>query len=148
MDAFEMEQRRLSKKKESVDPIAVQAAQNNLQQFFEQMTEWEKLATQINDSHSPIIQEKVKAIFEQWATEAACTNRYNRLNAISYSMSPPHTYGSEQFVDVEQQSKNKILLFTKNHLNFQHRYTLLQKNGQWQVDKRQVFDGGWRNKGL
>lgn len=149
MAQFEQEQREQAKSKKTFIPGEVEKAKTVLLSFFQAMTEWEKYAEESSSGPRPFapdLQPKCEAIFNQYCT--AKTRIGYRPTGLSFSGGPDYTYGTQQFIDVEQPSKNKILFYTKNHIDFQYRYILVKKEGDWKVEECQWHSAGWKKYGL
>lgn len=149
MEQFEQEQRNQAKSKKAFIPEEVEKAKTVLLSFFRTITEWEKYAEESSSGSQPFAQDlqpKCEAIFHQYCTDKP-RNGY-RPTGLSFSGGPQYTYGEEQFTDIEQPSKNKIIFYTKNQIDFQYRYILLKKENEWKVDERQWHSTGWKKNGL
>ncbi|NQX43208.1 NTF2 fold immunity protein [Pedobacter steynii] len=149
MEQFEQEQRNQAKSKKNTNPEAVEEARAILLSFFQAMTDWEKYAEASfasSQQFAPDLQPKCEAIFHQYCTDKP-RNGY-RPTGLFFAGGPKYTYGEEQFTDVEQPSKNKIIFYTKNHNDFQYRYLVLKKENEWRVDERQWHSTGWKKNGL
>lgn len=141
---FEAEQRKLAKKKNSMHPDDQKNAKKVLLSFFDAITDWEKYATELLEKNLPLftdeMDEKCMAIYRTY-----CTDKVIQQGARRSFFGPPnYSYAGENIVDTEQSSKNKILFYTKNQIDFQYRYTLLKKGTEWKVDTRQQQDTGWK----
>ena len=54
-------------------------------------------------------------------------------------------YTHQKIIDFEQQTKNKVILYSKDtYLNNQYRYFLIKKGNGWKIDKRQWLNSGWK----
>jgi len=144
IELFEQEQRRLAKKKNTVDPQDMEQALARLSLFFEAMTVWEKYAVQVGFTHDLGV--KCNEVFEQHCTYKP--RRGYRPENLHYSDGPYYTYLEHRIVDTEQVTKNKIYIFTKDQIDFQYRFILMKKDGNWLIDEAQTLDGGWRKIGL
>lgn len=149
MAQFEQEQRDQAKSKKSFIPEEVEKAKAVLLSFFQAMTEWEKYAEASSSGSRPFasdLQPKCEAIFNQYCTDKPRTGY--RPDGIHFSLGPDYSYRTQEFTDVEQASKNKILFYTKNHIDFQYRYILVKKENDWKVDECQWHSTGWKKHGL
>jgi hypothetical protein len=51
-------------------------------------------------------------------------------------------------IDVDHASKKKLYIFTHDRLKGQNRYTLILIDGEWRIDEKHHFSGGWKKYGL
>lgn len=146
---FKQEQRNQAKSKRSFIPEEVEKAKVVLLSFFQAMTEWEKYAEESSSGSRPFapdLQPKCQVIFNQYCTEKP---RWGyRPDGVHFSLGPDYTYKTQELIDVEQPSKNKILFYTKNHIGFQYRYILIKKEDDWKIDECQWHSTGWKKYGL
>lgn len=146
---FEQAQRDQAKSKKTFIPEEVEKAKTVLLSFFEAITEWEKYADESSSGPRPFapdLKPKCEAIFNRYCTDK---NRAGyRPTGVTFSGGPDYSYGTQQFTDVEQPSKNKILFYTKNHIDFQYRYILVKKENEWKVDECHWHSTGWKKYGL
>ncbi len=141
--AFKAEQRSFGKKKKTVDAAAAEVAQKVLQNFFAAMIEWETLAAKTGLSGSGL-SEKCQAIFDKYVI--AKPRKGFRPGWLS--VSTPPEYQSHKIVDLEQVTKNKLYFYTENKLDFQYRFLLVCRDGNWKIDDAQWMSGGWQHCGL
>lgn len=149
MAQFEQAQRNHTKSKKNINPEELEKAKTVLLSFFQAMTDWEKYAETsfaASNEFAQDLQPKCEAIFHQYCTDKPRTGY--RPTGLFFSGGPQYTYGDEQFTDVEQPSKNKIIFYTKNQIDFQYRYIVLKKENEWKVDERQWHSTGWKKNGL
>ncbi len=137
IEDFEAEQRKLNKKKLEFNQKDIDDATEVLKIFFKEINAWEEYAE--NNGHfTDDTFKKCKAIFD-----AYCLEEFTGRQSISSS--PNHTYTNQKIIDFEQQTKNKVILYTKDtYLDNQYRYILLRKENKWKIDKRQWLDSGWK----
>jgi hypothetical protein len=141
---FEQEQRTLASKNGPKDAKDIQHAKDRLMAFFDAMTEWEKYANEVGFTEE--LGTRCKNVFNMYCTEKPRPGY--RPEGLHYSGGPGYTYGEEKLLDSEQVSKNKIIFYTKNHIDFKYRYILVKKNNEWRIDERQYQSGGWKKEGL
>lgn len=144
LEQFEQEQRTLAKKKKSVNSQDITDASQKLLLFFKAMTEWEKYAAVHGFTNETSL--RCKLLFQEYCTYK--TRKGYRPDGLYYSNGPNHTYSTHKIVDSEQSTKNKIYLFTKDHIDFQYRFILVRNDDEWMVDDAQRLDGGWKKVGL
>ncbi len=146
---FEHEQRRLAKKKASIDEAEVSIAKERLIAFFQAITKWERYAEQEYTRTKKFVDElstQCQEIFHTFCIDKPRVG--SRPGWLSFAGAPHYTYEREKWVDVEQVSKNKIIFYTKNDLNLQYRYILCKKENEWKIDERQWKSGSWQKIGL
>lgn len=144
LEQFEQEQRTMAKKKKHVNSQDITHATQKLMLFFTAMTEWEKYATIHGFTDEASF--RCKLLFEEHCTDK--TRKGYRPDGLHYSNGPHYTYSKHKVVDSEQVTKNKIHLYTKDHIDFQYRFMLVNIGSEWKVDEAQRLDGGWKKVGL
>jgi hypothetical protein len=149
IELFEQQQRTLAKKSIIKDDSEIKIAKERLLAFFNAVTEWEKYASEVFTTTKKSYDDlsiKCKEIFKTYCIDKPRAGY--RPNGLSFSDGPNYTYGQEKLIDSEQASKNKIIFYTKDHLDFKYRYILIKKDEVWKIDERQRQSGGWKKCGL
>lgn len=92
--------------------------------------------------------QKLKQIFSLY-----CTVRerpYGRLGSFRHP--PEYDPATEQVLEIVDESKRRVIIFTQEGSGFQHknRYVLLRKADKWLIDNKQWLDpdGKWQKRGL
>ena len=152
MREYEATQRRLARQARgtvvaSEDDAA--AAKRVLLAFFDAMNEWERKMAETDvvppssrdELHEREVNQKAAcaAIFDEYCTSKERAD--GRPNILSYSKSPENV--QETIVDTEQQSKQKMFIYTKDRSGFQRRYLLCKLKNAWKVDYRECLLDGW-----
>ncbi len=144
IEQFEQKQRDLAKKNKSANPQDIDDAKKSLLLFFNAMTKWEQNAVKVVFTKDLSV--KCTLLFREHCIDKSRTGY--RPDNLFYSHGPNYTYLTHSIIDGEQVTKNKIYLFTKDHIDFQYRFILIKKDGQWKIDEVQSLDGGWKKVGL
>lgn len=144
LELFQSEQRKLAKKKTTINAEEIELAKTTLAAFFKAMTDWEKYAAQVGFTEE--LSNRCKTIFKQFCIDKPRPGF--RPDGMHYSGAPHYTYGGHKLVDTEQVSKNKIYLFTKDNIDFQYRFILIKKDNGWKIDEAQRLSAGWKKCGL
>ena len=145
MADFEALQRKLNKKKLAYTKLEIDQSKLLLNNFFRTLTEWEKKAE--NEGFTEEIAVQCVAIFKEYCTEKP--RKGYRPNWLSNANGPNYTYNNQVIVDIEQLTKRKIFIYTKdNYLNAQYRFVMVKKETSWKIDQCYVHDGGWKTYGL
>lgn len=142
---FEQNQRDLQKKnKQYFSHTQIEDAKAKLTHFFEAINQWEASAEQIGFCDE--LQQKCQQIFQQYCTDKP--RHGYRPDGLHYSHAPNFSYTDEIMTDIDHASKKKLYIFTRDRLEGQNRYTLLLIEGEWRIDEKHHFSGGWKKYGL
>lgn len=129
-----------------------------LQAFMTAMHEWERNSYQefekVRNGDGDWISERqhrlqgINEIFAQY-----CTPKDRPLGRQgSFSHPPEYDPETEQVLEIVEESKRRVVIFTQEGSGFRHknRYVLLRKGDKWLIDNKQWFDldGKWQKRGL
>lgn len=129
-----------------------------LYKFMAAMNQWEREAHQesqriLREGGSWAIKnqkdlEAMHKIFAQY-----CTPKDRPLGRQgSFSHPPEYDPETEQVLEIVEESKRRVVIFTQEGSGFQHknRYVLLRKGDKWLIDNKQWLDldGKWQKRGL
>lgn len=69
---------------------------------------------------------------------------------MGLSLSPDGTYAAEKVIDVEQFSKNRLCLYTKQTggAESERRFTMRRVGDGWKIDRVEERLNGWERVGL
>jgi len=131
-----------------------------LQKFIVAMNEWElesyPLLTQCeaneaNETHKAklLVKKKLDFIFDFFCTKRI--RKYGRQAALDCG-EPPEYSPCEVILEHHQENK-KLVIYTQQNLGFKSkfRYTLVYKNKEWLIDRKEYYAGSddkWKNAGL
>ncbi|MCX8747724.1 MULTISPECIES: NTF2 fold immunity protein [Snodgrassella] len=126
----------------------IEEAVSILKNFILAMNKWEGYCEPLtelieNGEDEEPLQNKMRSelndIFNQYCTDKK--RKYGRQVSLDCGY-PPEYSPDEEILKIEELSKNKLLILTKQHTEFknQFRYTLVYKNKEWRIDKKEVFD--------
>lgn len=144
MEHFFEVQRNKAKKTSDLDEKAVEECKKILSSFFSEMTEWEQLVDEKGFDNEEVMP-RILAIWEHHVCEEPRTGY--RPQGLSYSR--PGTYAYENFIDSEQVSRNKILIYTKDgNTGVERRFLMRLTEKGWRIDGVQERLVGWQRSGL
>ena len=142
---FEQQQRDLQKKnKQYFSPEQIKDAKTQLLSFFQAMNQWEAHAEQIGFCEE--LKQQCQAIFQHYCTDKP--RHGYRPDDLHFSHAPYFSYTDEVLTDHDHVTKKKLYMFSRDRLDGQNRYTLLLIDGQWRIDEKHHFSGGWKKYGL
>lgn len=118
-----------------------------LKEFITRMNGWElKYYTLFRDegmtAHKDAAKRELDDIFN-----FLCTKKERKQGRqVSLSCGEPPEYSLNEEVLSCELNKNKGVFITQQHTGFKnkYRYTLLFKNNEWRLDKKEWFDDKWR----
>ena len=145
MEEFAVAQRNQAKKHTAVDRQAADEAQAVLTAFFAAMTAWERETHKTGFEHPTV----KPALQEIWAKYVSEKPRWG-WRPLGLSLSPDGTYAVEKVIDVEQFSKNRLRLYTKQTggAESERRFTMRRVGDGWKIDRVEERLNGWERVGL
>lgn len=151
MREFEATQLRLARESRGT-PAAnasdCEAAKLVLLAFFKAINEWEDQLHKADEAEEKSKSKKrsteeftvkCSAIFDKYCTPKPRAD--GRPNMISYCVPPKYT--NVEIVELEQPTKNKVVVYTKDSHGFQRRYWIVKKKDEWRVDYVEWHSDGW-----
>lgn len=144
MEQFASLQRNQAKKKLEVDAESVHQAEQVLQAFFTDMTQWEKYTDQVGFD-APDVRPKLLQIWQQYVSEKPRMG----YRPLALSLSPEGTYATFRLVDAEQVSRNKLYIYAQNErIKLNYRFLMKRMGEAWKIDVVQWRIDGWSRCGL
>lgn len=132
--------------------------------FIQAMNKWELETNNILYEQSFDIEEERNRIREQvrnklieiystYCTDRELKKKRGRLASLSPSIPPEYAIETQPIEKIEQITKNKYVIYTKQLDGFKEsfRYTIVLKNKDWRIDKKEWFvddENKWENCSL
>lgn len=132
-------------------------ARSVLVEFAQRMNAWEVESHELVESgglekHLETIKSGLIAIYDRYVTKRE--RKTGRLAGMNVGYPPEYDMAQETFVGEESPGKGKAVFETlwthpvMRDYTEKRKYTLVFKNGEWQVDKKEAFStvkGKWVN---
>jgi hypothetical protein len=132
--------------------LELQKAISSLTNFMESMYLWEtkyfELYRQENggpEKHAYSAKNDLKAIYEKYLTDKKKNHVAGRLSGPSAGFPPEFNPSFETIFSSELVGKKAIILTKWRHPTIEsfiedHRYIIVNKNNEWRIDKKEIFD--------
>ena len=144
MDHFSQLQREKAKKPAQLDEQAAEECCRVLSAFFAEMTEWEQYMEQARFEDAEAVP-RLLVIWEKYVSEKPRLG----YRPLGLSYSAQGTYKGEQFLDVEQITRNKFYIYTREeNTGFDRRFLMKRAGDGWKIDAVQMRLDGWQRVGL
>ncbi|MGC7559051.1 NTF2 fold immunity protein [Pasteurella sp. PK-2025] len=106
--------------------------------FINAMNAWEREFNLSKSNSHNTLKFKLEEIFKQY-----CTNKRRKYGRpeVLYSEDPPEYDINEYIIESIELNDEKFIIYTKQKNKFQDRFRffILQKNGQFKIDKKERF---------
>jgi len=117
-------------------------AQRVLTDFISAMNSWELIYYPlVRDNGMLSVKDKMREDLNK-IFNTFCTNKDRKQGRqVALSCTEPPTYSPDEEITGQDESKNKVAIYTQQHtgLKNKYRYTLQLKNNEWLLDKKERF---------
>ena len=144
MEHFSQLQREKAKKTVQLDEQAASECRSVLSAFFAEMTEWEQYMVQAGFDDAEAMP-RLLAIWKKYVSEKPRMG----YRPLGLSYSAQGTYNGEEFIDVEQITRNKLYIYTREkNTSFERRFLMKRVGEIWMIDAVHERLNGWQRAGL